>query len=518
MNKVILTTVTPPGSQYLQLALYNLKAYAESNIKIKNNVRIEVDTIYPSKKIFLQGDNWPYFDNQDFRYYAEKFIKKKPKIIGFSCFCWNIDILIKLSKIIKESRPDSIIVFGGPEVTIDSEKILKKEKIIDMIVRDEGEETFLDVLKCVIFNEVKINNIKGLTFKLGKKIIKNPDREAMKLDKIPSPYLSNFITPTNNLIMTIETSRGCGFRCAYCSYSIQTNSILRFFPIKRAKLELELLLKKNVKNIWINDDNFNIHSSRAIDLLKHIKKYRKETRISAYINASMWKINTELIHLLKQNDIKLAIGVQSINKKALSMINRPNNLSNLGHNLREFDKNNLSYLLQFIAGLPGDSYQDLKKTIDWASQFNARQICIFLLMLRKGTQLFDKAKLFGLKLDVRRFPYNRYIKETKEINRKDILKVMKFIDTIELLYNKGILKKTIMYLVKNYNLGFSDIIEEWDKSVSIEIFYKRYLRHVQLLFIHKFVSKYKITIHNKIIKKLLENDLNVFMSKYKKQS
>lgn len=513
MNKVILTTASPKKPRYIQLGLYNLKAYIQKHDRLKKNISIDIDIIN-SEYSYEEEDYWPSLNRKTLLSTTTHFLKSNPKIIGFSCFSWNINLILKLAKIIKKKNSKIIIILGGPEVSIDSERILKKNKCINMIVRDEGEETFLDILRSVFLKELNLEEIKGLSFRSGNKIIRNPLREPLSLDKIPSPYLEGLIDTSQDTIMTIETSRGCYFRCAYCSYSIQNNGILRFFPLKRTKEELRYLLNKKVTEIWINDDNFNIHPVRAKEILKYIIKYKRNTSLGAFINASMWKIDDLLVQLFKKAKFNCAIGIQTINPKALTLINRKNNLPILEENLRNLDKNKITYFLQFISALPGDTYQDVEKSVNWASKFKAHMIQLHPLELMKGTVLYNEAKSYGLRNTGKQFQYHLFVIQTRDMSNEDIQALSTLSKILQLIYNYRFLRSITRYLIENYSVNIIDIIREWQKEVKIMMKDKKYLISVQRSFAKHLFLKYRVKLNKVKMEKMLNEDINYYFSSY----
>jgi len=509
-RRIILTTVTTKPT-YLQLGLYNLKAYAEKYTKIKQKLLIDIHIIKPKKYVAHQDSLYPHLNKPSLLFYAKRFSQKNVSIIGFSCFNWNIDIVLQLCQIIKNVSPRILILLGGPEVSVDPDKILKKEKYIDMIVRDEGEEAFSEILRSVFLKELELENIRGLTYRINRKVINNPRRQLQDLSSIPSPFLNNLIDLSSGDTIVIETSRGCPFGCAYCGYSLSGKNKLRFFPLEKVKNELKYLFDRNVKDLWINDDNLNINLHRAIEILSYIKKYNKNTEITTFLNASMWRMEDNLIRLLKKSRVNSVIGVQSINKKPLRLINRKNEIVAMEDNLKRFDKHKLPYVLQFIAGLPGETYEELKKSIDWASQFSASEIQLFLLRLIRGTSLYVNAKRLGIEQTKLHSHYHRNIKATKEINEKEMLKVYRLIDSINLIYNKGLLKNISRFLMKYCQIKFSDILEEWGKTIRLATYDKKYLKQIQYDFVERLISKNNLKIPEKPINKILSNDLNAFI-------
>lgn len=511
-NIAVLTSITT-WPKYIQLGLYNLKAYVQTDNRLNKNVRIDLDIVHPDKYIFYQESSWPFLDYNGLLSNAKRLLKNNPKLVGFSCFNWNIELMLKLCRLVKKLNPQIITVLGGPEVSVETENIMHKEKSIDLIVRDEGEATFSDLLKSIFLKDLPLSEVEGINYRKNGKIIKNASRKPLILETLPSPYLTNLINVNSNddQLYTIETSRGCAFKCSYCSYSILNNKVMRLFPIDKVKKEFSMIFRNKIRSLWINDDNFNINPHRAVELLEHIKRRNKSTKLTTFINASMWKIDDKLIKLLKDTDFECIIGVQSINSKPLELVNRKNIINVMEDNLRRFDNHKIRYVLQFIAGLPGDSYSGLKNSIDWANQFEAREIQIFLLRLIRGTRIHIDANALGLVTNTRHFQYHTFITKTNDIDKKEMIKVKKIINSVEMLYNIGLMKNTIKYISKNYNLKLSEIAEEWGKVIKILINNRNFLIESQKFFIMHLISKYRIEMKTNEVKRLLSKDLESFL-------
>ncbi len=513
-QRIVLTTIlTRPF--HIQLGLYNLKAYLQHHQKqLAKKIRIDIDIIQPDKFMFYQEDYWPYLDDKKLFFHAMQLLKKSPQIIGFSCFNWNIGLTLKLCRIIKKISPGVTILLGGPEVSFEPEKMLADEICIDLIIRDEGEQTFLEMLQNIFSGGLPLSEIKGLTFRLNNEIVNNPMREPLDLNEVPSPYAAGLIKPSNDLTMTIETSRGCPFRCTYCGYSLLSKAKLRFFPMKRVAGDLKILLSKKIRSLWINDDNFNINPPRAIAMLKYMIKYNKTTVLTTFLNASMWEIGDNLIRYLKKANMKSIIGVQSINDTPLTIAQRKNNMPKMEANLRRLDKHKMPYILQFIAALPGDTYEGLKKSVDWAYQYNTQQIQISLLRIIKGTYLYRNAEMLGLKIDKKKFQFHTYVTETKDISRKDMKKVRDIVSSVGLLYNMKLLRQTSRFFARTYSVPFSDFIAEWEKVIKIFKNNKKYLQKMQNIFIKHIAKKYEIdlTPHKKELAVLQARDVEGFIN------
>ncbi len=164
--KILLTALNAKFI-HSSLAIRSLKAYC----KDINNIDIREFTI-----------------NHDKDFIIRELFECKPDAIGFSCYIWNINIILEIASNIKKVLPNTFIFLGGPEVSFDSQKLLSKFSFIDLIIRGEGEKVFYNLAKALI-NKNTFSNIKGITYKKGNEILYNPPETEIMPDEIP---FSNF--------------------------------------------------------------------------------------------------------------------------------------------------------------------------------------------------------------------------------------------------------------------------------------------------------------------------------------
>lgn len=185
--------------------------------------------------IFLKnrpGNTFSYPTRKEEKLFIELINKLKPKIVGFSVLSPYAPVANRLSSLIKENSPSTLVIWGGVHPTISPESCIED---IDMLCVGEGEETISELLECL--REGKpYHSIKNLWVKNGKHIIKNPMRPLIQdLDQLPFPSYGNssyyFIDSNRirrrdpllfNTTYWIQTSRGCPYVCSYCA-----NSLLR---------------------------------------------------------------------------------------------------------------------------------------------------------------------------------------------------------------------------------------------------------------------------------------------------
>lgn len=146
---------------------------------------------------------------------------RRPDVIGFSCYIWNIEQTIPILEMLKKVLPQVKIVLGGPEVSHDTKYWMERIPQVDFIVVGEGEETFHHLLS-EIDSHQRYDQVKGLVYRRGEKIVINPPRPQLDLNRIPSPYRFKEDLPhLPNRVVYFETSRGCPFTCQFCLSSTE---------------------------------------------------------------------------------------------------------------------------------------------------------------------------------------------------------------------------------------------------------------------------------------------------------
>ena len=207
------------NSQYVHsnLAIRYLKSYVKDLIGENLTCNIREFTINERKEKIL-----------------EDIITEEPDVVVFSTYIWNGEYVRSLSKLIKAVDDKIKILYGGPEVSYDSENFFK-ENPGEYLIEGEGEETFREFI-LYLKNEININSIAGIYHKgKNKEIIYNGPREVMDMNKIVFPYSHE--DDLRFKIVYYEASRGCPFNCKYCLSA--TLKKLRFLNVERVKKELK---------------------------------------------------------------------------------------------------------------------------------------------------------------------------------------------------------------------------------------------------------------------------------------
>ena len=215
---IVLTAI---NAKYIHsnLAVYSLKAYAE---KYKDHILIAEYTI-----------------NQQIDEILMELYKKKPDVLCFSCYIWNLTYVETLIREIHKILPEVPIWVGGPEVSYDSKEVLLRLPEVTGVMKGEGEETFLELSAYYVDHRGELSEIAGITYRKDDgEIVENEWAPILNLSTVPFVYKD--MKKFTNKIIYYETSRGCPFSCSYCLSSV--DKCLRFRDLELVKKELQFFL------------------------------------------------------------------------------------------------------------------------------------------------------------------------------------------------------------------------------------------------------------------------------------
>lgn len=376
--------------------------------------------------------------------------KEKPDFLGFSCYIWNINIVLDVISTIKKVLPNTIIFVGGPEVSYDYDYIF--EKGVDLVCIGEGEKTVKEIVdnfnhkKCI---DKSFENIDGIAFKLNNEIITTNERELLQLDEIPFVYKDGV---EENKILYYEASRGCPYTCQYCLSSLEKG--LRFLSQQRVKSDLDFFIKSNVKQVKFVDRTFNCNKKFAIFIWEYlIENDNGITNFHFEISADI--IDDDMLNTLKKARpglFQFEIGVQSTNNETLDEIKRKTNLTNLFDKVTQIKNlKNIHQHLDLIAGLPFEDYNIFKKSFNDVFNLYPQQFQLGFLKLLKGSGLRINADKYGI-VYKDKAPYEVIYTKLIDYDKMNIIKNVE--EMVETYYNSGKAINTIKYAIKFFKSPF----------------------------------------------------------------
>ncbi|MEZ4618292.1 MAG: radical SAM protein [Caldilineaceae bacterium] len=373
-----------------------------------------------------RGDEVVVFDADVEEQSVSDFVQAyRPHIVGITANTPQVKQAWRTAAAIKQVH-DVPIVLGGPHVSVLPEESCAKPHV-DIIVRGEGEEAWIDIcdrlerflLDQTHFSTTDFMNSKhgifddclGLTYKSSDGAIHhNPDRVPIAdLDTLPWPAYHLFkmerytnLQPATDRVdgarsFSIMTSRGCPYRCTFCSQSIM--------PIKWRSRSAENVIAEwrhlvhdlDAQEIGVLDDSANIRVKRLEELGHALIENELHHVPWIFVNGIRANLaSKELLGLLKQAGLKrLAFGVETGDPEILKSIDKKVDHNTIRQAFRNAKEVGLETIAFMILGLPGETRKTMQRTIDFAIELDPLIANFSMMTPYPGTKVYEIVKRQG---------------------------------------------------------------------------------------------------------------------------
>ncbi len=376
----------------------------------------------------------------------EDIYRRKPDVIGFSCYIWNIGMVEKLMGELHKLLPKLPVFLGGPEVTYDADKLLRKYPYLTGIFIGEGEATFAEVVKYYVKkNPESLEDIPGLMLRSGMTLARAP------LNLTEVPFLYDDMAPFTNRIIYYETQRGCPFRCSYCLSSI--DKTVRFRDIEVVKKELAFFLEKKVKQVKFVDRTFNCNHDYAMAVWQYL--YDHDNGVTNFHFEIAGDILREdeiaLVAKMRPGLVQFEIGVQSTNTDTLREIRRVMDIEKLKQVVAALKAaHNVHIHLDLIAGLPYEDYDSFARSFDDVYAMEPEQLQLGFLKVLKGSYMAEMAESYGL-VYTDYAPYE--VLYTNWLSFTEICRLKRIEEMVEIYYNSGQFAHSLPVMIADLGQG-----------------------------------------------------------------
>lgn len=402
---------------------------------------------------------------------------EKADIVAFSCYIWNIGNMHRLAENISKLKPDSKIIFGGPEVSFNTIELIQSSKYVDFVISGEGELVFKSLIKHLnCKTEDKLCNFKGLTYRdVNGSIHQNPSGNLINLDILNSPYTAEMLNAVKGKIAYFEASRGCPFSCSYCLSSTTTG--VRFVPMDVVKRDLKKLSNSGVRQIKFVDRTFNCNKERAKEILGFILETYNEgvpsgkaipnEMINYHFEAGADLFDDETLQMLEKAPaglFQLEIGIQTTNNNTLEAVHRKTDTDKSFENIRRLlSQGNIHVHLDLIAGLPYENLNSFKSSFNQVYNLKPHMLQLGFLKLLKGSSIRINADVHGYAY--RSYPpyevlYNNYISHDELVILKNVEEI------VERYYNSGRFRSSLDYVIESSFSAAFDFYYEYSRYLA----------------------------------------------------
>jgi radical SAM superfamily enzyme YgiQ (UPF0313 family) len=352
-----------------------------------------------------------------------------PDVLMLSNYCWNEALSIHLAKLAKRIRPDTLVVLGGPNISLEPER--QKEYLaalpdIDLYVLGEGDFLATEVVRQFLDSGKSIRTLGER--EIPSSLYRRPDSTVHRtepwdrhrnVDEVPSPWLTGILDEffDGKLAPIIETNRGCPFTCTFCCQGTNWYTKVHYFGIERLREEIFYIARRikelspYMRTLRIADSNYGMFE-RDAEISSFIGETQRDYGWPGYIDATTGKNRPDRIikSIEKVNGAMLMYqAVQSLDETVLRNVKRSTIKMEAYEQLRVYMRGRgLRSNTDLILGLPGETFQSHMNGIHQLLDAGLNQVTNFQLMMLKGTELetLESREIFRFQSAFRILPKN----------------------------------------------------------------------------------------------------------------
>jgi radical SAM superfamily enzyme YgiQ (UPF0313 family) len=326
-----------------------------------------------------------------------------PDVVGISVLTPSAEVVFSISKEIRKNYPDIKIVMGNMHASIFADEILANN-YADFIIHREGELTMLELIETLGKKE-NIDSVRGISFCKTGRIIHTPLRPHIdNLDSLPFPAwdlfpLEKYTTDPRTEVkkgvteMQILATRGCPNQCTFCSSRTERSlgSKYRMRSPKNIVDEMEFLYKNFKSEVFsFMDLAFPLVKSHAMAVCQEIINRGLHRKILWFTECRVKPLDEEILNLMKKSGcVRVNFGIESGNNEILKMLKKNFTTDDVRKAVKMAKKAGIEVDGMFMIGLPGETEETIKQTIDFAIELNVRFAIFNIFVPYPGCELWD---------------------------------------------------------------------------------------------------------------------------------
>lgn len=306
--------------------------------------------------------------------------------VGIGVYVWNDGVVKRLLATLRRRVFQGRIVLGGPQISYAGAGLERLYPEADAFVRGYGEEAMVALAA----------TSERTTFS-GVHWAGQPDlglQAQARLELLASPFLDNVIELGGQRFIRWETQRGCPFRCSFCQHREAGSRLRRRdLPQDRLEREMELFVRSRVDDIAVLDPLFNL-GAHALRVLGTLRRLGYGGRLSLQCHFST--LDEEFLDACEGLDVRLEFGLQTSHEREARAVERVNDLEKVRKGIEALHSRHIPFEVSIIFGLPEQTLESFRKTIDFCLRQRVPTLKAFPLMLLRGTALERERARWGL--------------------------------------------------------------------------------------------------------------------------
>lgn len=326
---------------------------------------------------------------------------EKPDVIALSFLSTtSYPVMKSMAQRLKKAAPKTPIVAGGAFATVNAVEILNDTPYIDCVGRGEGEELLPEYLDNLDNPEI----VGSLTWRAKGEVVHNPDRPLIKdLDRFPYPdrkslpieYIESMPLDVPAVLSldrfcTMQTTRGCPFKCIYCDIPSLAKGRWRSRSPEHVLGEMQQLNDEGYRSIYLTDDHFLMQRKRIEAICNGIIERKLEFHWGCEGRVDSLAVG-EFPLMVKANCTFLAFGIEAGTQKVLDRLNKNQTIGQIEHAVKQAKKDGIETAHGFfLIGSPDETFEDILESFRFAARLKLDTFGFNRLCAYRGTPLWHE--------------------------------------------------------------------------------------------------------------------------------
>ena len=356
---------------------------------------------------------------------VEKLLAMRPRIVGLGVYIWNVELTTQIVALLKQVRPDIIVVLGGPEVSYEQETQAICA-LADYVVAGPGDLAFAELCRALLAG-----------VRPPQKFISAPQPRLADL-KLPYAYYTD--EDVAHRFIYVEASRGCPYKCEFCLSALDKTAWP--FELQRFLDAVDELYRRGVRHFKFVDRTFNLKIDTSARILEFFLERMDEKLFLHFelVPDHLPERLREIIVRFPPGSLQFEIGIQTFNPAVQTLISRRQDNDKAERNIRWLREETQAHLhTDLIAGLPGEDLASFAAGFDRLIALDPHEIQVGILKRLRGAPIARHTTAHTMRYN----PYPPYnVLATDSLDFATLQRVNRFARYWDLIGNSGRFRRT----------------------------------------------------------------------------
>jgi anaerobic magnesium-protoporphyrin IX monomethyl ester cyclase len=344
--------------------------------------------------------------------------REEPKILGITASTSTYKKALEIARKAKQIDPGTVTIVGGPHVTFAAQEALAHPEV-DLVVRNEGEITMLELCRLYLRGEGSLDRIRGIVYRNEGRAVNNPSRHLIQdLDQLPFPARHLLPLDLYKIPGTLITSRGCPSKCIFCAAEAMSGGTHRVRSPGNVLAEIdEMKTRYNPPFYFVADDTFTVFHDRTRKICAGLKRMRVRWVCESRANF----VNRELLREMADSGcFCIQFGVESGSQVVLDSLRKGITREQVRNAVKRSRELGLLTVCSFMVPHPEDTLETIAETKRFILELKAQGAVVIVSATTPfpGTYLWNHANELGVRIvsdDLEDFNLTTPVMETRQL-------------------------------------------------------------------------------------------------------